>query len=51
MDKQPVKSKLNSLIFQIRGHNVMLDSDLAKLYDTEAKERNHQVRQEIQSFL
>ena len=48
MDNQPAKSKLNSLIFQIRGHNVMLDSDLAKLYDTETKKLKQQVRQENQ---
>ncbi len=50
MDKQPVKSKLNSLIFQIRGHNVMLDSDLAKLYDTETKKLKQQVRRNIDRF-
>ena len=50
MDKQPVKSKLNSLIFQISGHNVMLDSDLAKLYDTETKKLKQQVRRNIDRF-
>ena len=50
MDKQPVKSKLNSFIFQIRGHNVMLDSDLAKLYDTETKKLKQQVRRNIDRF-
>jgi hypothetical protein len=50
MDKQPEKSKLNSLIFQIRGHNVMLDSDLAKLYDTDTKKLKQQVRRNIDRF-
>lgn len=35
MDTQPAKSRLNSLIFQIRGNKVMLDSDLAKLYEVD----------------
>ena len=50
MDKQPAKSTLNSLIFQIRGHNVMLDSDLAKLYETETKKLKQQVRRNIDRF-
>ena len=43
MDKQPAKSNLSSLIFNIRGRNVMLDSDLAKLYDTDTKKLKQQV--------
>ncbi len=39
---------LNSLIFQIKGQNVMLDSDLAKLYETDTKKLKQQVRQENQ---
>jgi hypothetical protein len=50
MDKQPAKSKLNTLIFQIRGYNVMLDSDLAKLYDTDTKKLKQQVRRNIDRF-
>ncbi len=50
MNKQPSKSTLNSLIFQIRGHNVMLDSDLAKLYETETKKLKQQVRRNIDRF-
>ena len=50
MDKQPAKSQLNSLIFHIRGHNVMLDSDLAKLYDTDTKKLKQQVRRNIDRF-
>jgi len=48
MDKKPAKSKLNSLIFHIRGHNVMLDSDLAKLYDIDTKKLKQQVRRNIE---
>ena len=43
MDKQPAKSTANSLIFEIRGQNVMLDSDLAKLYETDTKKLKQQV--------
>jgi len=37
MTNLSVKSEMNSFIFQIRGLNVMLDSDLAELYETETK--------------
>ena len=50
MDKQPAKSTLNLLIFQIRGQNVMLDSDLAKLYETDTKKLKQQVRRNIDRF-
>jgi hypothetical protein len=50
MNKPPVKSTLDSLIFQIRGHNVMLDSDLAKLYETDTKKLKQQVRRNIVRF-
>ena len=50
MDKQPAKSTLNLLIFQIRGQNVMLDSDLAKLYETDTKKLKQQVRRNIVRF-
>ena len=44
MSKLPMKTKLNSLIFQIREINVMLDSDLAELYETDTKKLKQQVR-------
>jgi len=50
MNKPPAKSTLDSLIFQIRGHNVMLDSDLAKLYETDTKKLKQQVRRNIVRF-
>ena len=46
----PVKSKLDSLIFLIRGLNVMLDSDLAELYETDTKKLKQQVRRNIDRF-
>ena len=50
MNKQPAISNLSSLIFNIRGRNVMLDSDLAKLYDTDTKKLKQQVRRNIDRF-
>ena len=37
-------------IFLIRGHKIMLDRDLAKLYGVETKYLNRQVRRNIQRF-
>ena len=41
---------LISKIFHIRGHNVMLDEDLADLYDVETKQLKRQVRRNIDRF-
>jgi hypothetical protein len=37
-------------IFIIRGHRVMLDSDLAQLYGVTTKQLNQQVRRNIRRF-
>ncbi len=37
-------------IFLIRGHKVMLDSDLAELYKVETKQLKRQVRRNIERF-
>ena len=37
-------------IYYIRGKNVMLDKDLAELYDTETKRLNEQVRRNLKRF-
>ena len=37
-------------IFMIRGHRVMLDADLAKLYGVPTKRLNEQVRRNIKRF-
>lgn len=50
MSNLPIKSKINSLIFQIRGLNVMLDSDLAELYETDTKKLKQQVRRNMDRF-
>ena len=46
-------SKLNqiqNLIFEIRGQKVMLDSDLAKLYEIETKILNKAVKRNLERF-
>jgi len=42
--------QLESLIFKVRGLNVMLDSDLAALYGTETKRLKEQVRRNLGRF-
>ncbi|MBI3008825.1 MAG: ORF6N domain-containing protein, partial [Candidatus Omnitrophica bacterium] len=42
--------KIETKIFQIRGKKVMLDNDLAVLYDVEAKQLKRQVRRNIKRF-
>ncbi|MEA3288919.1 MAG: ORF6N domain-containing protein [Campylobacterota bacterium] len=44
------KSEINSKIFEIRGVRVMLDSDLAKLYQVETKNLNKAVSRNIKRF-
>ena len=41
---------IESYIFAIRGLQVMLDSDLAKLYGVESKRLNEQVKRNISRF-
>ncbi len=42
--------KIEAMIYTIRGHKVMLDSDLAKLYGVETKRLNEQVRRNLDRF-
>jgi len=44
------QEKIEEKIFLIRGHKIMLDRDLAKLYGVETKYLNRQVRRNIQRF-
>lgn len=37
-------------IFLLRGHKVMLDDDLAELYQVETKRLNEQVKRNIERF-
>ena len=42
--------KIENLIYEVRGVQVMLDSDLAKLYEVETKQLNRQVKRNIERF-
>ena len=42
--------KIENLIYKVRGKQVMLDSDLAKLYGVETKYLNRQVKRNIERF-
>ena len=42
--------RIESLIYEIRGHKVMLDRDLAKLYGVETKVLNQAVKRNIKRF-
>lgn len=42
--------RIEKRIFLLRGHKVMLDSDLADLYGVEAKQLKRQVRRNIDRF-
>ena len=45
---QPLK--IESLIYEIRGHKVMLDRDLAKLYGVTTGNLNKAVKRNIERF-
>ncbi len=42
--------QIQNMIYLIRGHKVMLDSDLAKLYGVDTRHLNRQVRRNIIRF-
>ena len=44
------KEKLEDLIYQIRGKQVMLDSDLARIYEVETKRINEAVKNNNEKF-
>ncbi|MEA3353201.1 MAG: ORF6N domain-containing protein [Campylobacterota bacterium] len=44
------KSNLQEKIYKIRGQQVMLDRDLAELYQVETKRLNEQVKRNIERF-
>ena len=43
-------SKIQSMIYEIRGQKVMIDSDLAALYDVELRSLNQAVKRNIGRF-
>jgi hypothetical protein len=44
-------TKIKNMIYEIRGQKVMLDSDLAALYEVELKVMNQAVKRNIRRFL
>jgi len=50
MTNKLIKPGYHSLIFEIRGYKVMIDNDLATLYETETKVLKQQVRRNIERF-
>ena len=50
MQTELIKANYHSLIFEFRGHKVMLDSDLAALYQVETKQLKRQVRRNMDRF-
>lgn len=48
--KDVALTKVTALIFEIRGHRVILDADLAQLYGVETKRLNEQVRRNADRF-
>ena len=50
MKKSIIKADYQTLIYEFRGHKVMLDFDLAALYGVETKRLKEQVRRNISRF-
>ncbi len=44
------KEKIRSMIYEVRGKQVMLDSDVALLYNYETKKINQAVKRNIERF-
>ena len=42
--------KIENMIYEVRGKQVMLDSDLAKLYDVQTKRINESVKNNLEKF-
>ena len=42
--------KIEDMIYEVRGKQVMLDSDLASLYETETKRINEAIKRNIERF-
>jgi hypothetical protein len=50
MNQEIVLTQIESMIYVVRGQRVMLDSDLADLYDVEVKRLNEQVKRNLDRF-
>lgn len=45
-----IKANYESMIFEFRGYKIMVDADLAALYETETKALKQQVKRNIDRF-
>lgn len=50
MEKGVIERSYETLIFEFRGYKVMIDGDLASLYETETKALKQQVKRNINRF-
>jgi len=50
MEEELIRGSYESLIFEFRGYKVMVDIDLAALYETETKVLKQQVKRNINRF-
>ena len=50
MDTTLIHADYQSLIFEIRGYKVMIDADLAALYETETKALKQRVKGILTDF-
>ena len=50
MKNEIMEVEYKSLIYNIRGRNVMIDSDLANLYGVETKRLKESVRRNLERF-
>ena len=50
MNEGMIRGSYESLIFEFRGYKVMVDTDLASLYETETKVLKQQVKRNISRF-
>ena len=50
MQELVIQEKIENLIYEVRGKQVMLDKDLAKLYNVETKRINEAVKNNINKF-
>lgn len=49
-DTEPLSLPIGPLIYQVRGYQVMLDSDLARLYGVDTRRLNEQVKRNLERF-
>lgn len=50
MDSTIIVEKIESMIYEVRGKQVMFASDVAKLYRVETKRLNETIKRNIERF-